>query len=506
MPLLRVQSPGRPERSFAFARRALLGRDPAVDLQLDDPSVSAYHAVLHLDDAGVLCVTDLRSSNGTHLNGERIARAVMDEGMVLSVGSCRLELLETDQSELRPGDLPPGLETADEFGDEDTAPWSLNGTPPPQDIGRLKAAWGELAALYELGEVLHLGQREEHLYRAVAELVARSTGAQRVSLVNYDQARSRAHTLYTWPDGTDFSGGKPYSHSIIEQVIMRGRTILVPDVSLSSDLRHAPSIAVNAIRSALCAPMQGREGVIGMILATHHEGGFEFQEQQIRLLTAVGQTVGTALENHRLFWRQERSFLGTLEALVQALDARDPYTAGHSLRVTELSLSLARWYPLEEPLLRPLRLGALLHDVGKIGVEDACLRAARSLTEQEFDQIRRHPALGSRILEPLEELDEVKTIVCHHHERWDGSGYPDGLVGERIPLAARIIAVADTIDAITSDRPYRRGNTLEHALAEVRRGSGTQFDPGVVRALERAVAAGELAELARLRKQTTSGG
>jgi putative nucleotidyltransferase with HDIG domain len=496
MPVLRVSSPGRPERSFRFATRALIGRDPAVDLQLDDPSVSAYHAVLHLDDTGLLCVTDLRSSNGSYVNGERVHRAVVEQGAMMAVGACRLELVDLEWK--RPETAADrGLGSA--ITDEVTAPWGRKGSKEAPDLDRLRLAWGELATLYELGHVLEVGQREEEVHRAVADLVARSTGAQRVCLVDYDPAHMRAHTLYTWPNGADPSGGKPFSRSIIEQVIVRGRTILVPDVTLVADLRNAPSIAVNAIRSALCAPLLGRRGVLGMILATHHEPGFEFQEHQIRLMTAVGQAVGMALENHRLYWRQERSFVGTLEALVQALDARDPYTAGHSLRVTELSLALARWLPLDDALMRPLRLGALLHDVGKIGVEDACLQAARALTDAEFDQIKRHPGLGHRILEPLEDLDEVRAIVRHHHERWDGTGYPDGLRAERIPLPARIIAVADTIDAITSDRPYRRGSPLDLALGEVRRWSGQQFDPEVVKALDRAVSAGELAVLERPR-------
>jgi putative nucleotidyltransferase with HDIG domain len=491
MPLLRVHSPGRPERSFHFAQRAIIGRDPAADLVLQDPSVSAYHAVLYLDASGTLTVTDLRSSNGTRVNGELVQRAIITPDHGLELGSCRLILVAEEQG-LGSHDQVPATFPVD---DEDTAPWKLTGHDGQPDLDRLQQAWGELATLYELGHVLEVGQREEQVHRAVAELVARSTRAQRVCLVGYDAERGRTHTLYSWPDGTDPAGGQPYSRSIIDQVILQGRTLLVPDVALANDLRNSPSIAVNAIRSALCAPLLGRDGVIGMILATHHQAGFEFQEHQIRLMTAVGQAVGQALENHRLYWRQERSFVGTLEALVQALDARDPYTAGHSMRVTELSLALARWYPLEEPLLRPLRLGALLHDVGKIGVEDAYLRAPRSLTDEEFAKVQRHPGLGFRILEPLPELEQVRAIVRHHHERWDGRGYPDGLGAEDIPLASRIIAVADTIDAITSDRPYRRGGPLDLALGEVRRGSGSQFDPGVVKALDRAVSAGELAAL-----------
>jgi putative nucleotidyltransferase with HDIG domain len=492
MPVLRVTAPGRQPWSHRFEERLIVGRDPSTDLRLDDPSVSAFHAVLAVEDDGLLAVTDLRSSNGSYIDRERIHRAALVPGSVLTLGSCKLELDPTASAREHSASSRGLGATID---DEDTAPWGHR--PNPLDRDRLEQAWGELATLYELSHVLEVGQQESEVHQAVADLVARSTGAQRVCLVDYDPVHMRAHTLYAWPDGADFSGGRPFSRSIIDQVIVKGRTILVPDVSLVADLRNAPSIAVNAIRSALCAPLIGNRGVIGMILATHHEAGFEFQEHQIRLMTAIGQAVGMALENHRLYWRQERSFVGTLEALVQALDARDPYTAGHSLRVTELSLSLARWYPLEEDLIRPLRLGALLHDVGKIGVEDACLRAARKLTDDEFAKIRRHPALGHRILEPLDELEEVRAIVRHHHERWDGTGYPDGLKGETIPLPSRIIAVADTIDAITSDRPYRRGSPLDLALGEVRRYSGEQFDPGVVKALDRALAAGELAALSR---------
>ncbi len=465
MPVLRVHSPGRRERRFEFARRALVGRDPSNDLELQDPSVSAHHAVIHMDDTGLLCVSDLRSSNGTYVNGERIDRSVLEKGGILAVGACRLELSEI---EWKGSTVPPSPRFATTVPDAVTQPGRRSKPAKEPDLERLKRAWGELATLYELGNLLEVGMSEQAAHRAVADLVARATGAERVCLVGYDPANMRTHTLFAWPNGADPSAGRPYSRSIVDQVIVKGHTILVPDVTLCADLRRAPSIAVNAIRSALCAPMSGSNGVLGMILATHHLPGFEFQEGQIRLMTAVGQAVGMALENHRLFWQQERGFVGTLEALVQALDARDEYTAGHSLRVTELSLALARWYPLDEAETKTLRLGALLHDVGKIGVDDSCLRANRRLTEEEFAIIKRHPALGHQILAPLEDLEGVRTVVRAHHERWNGEGYPDGLKGEEIPLAARIIAVADTIDAITSDRPYRRGSPMELALQEVR--------------------------------------
>lgn len=487
MPVLIVSSPGRPERSFRFARRALVGRDPAADLQLQDPAVSAFHAVLHLDEAGALCVSDLRSSNGSHLDGALVSRATLRVGSTLALGASRLVV---SGIEWQSGSRRPSAASDDP---EVTSPVAGRGhSISPEALGA-RRAWGDLAALYELGDLLEVGRSEAEVHRAVAELVARATGAQRVCLVGWDAATDRATTLFAWPDGADMSGGRPWSRSIIDEVIHGGETVLVPDVSLSADLRHAPSIAVNAIRSALCAPMHGRDGITGMILATHHEPGFEFLERQIRLMTAVGQAVGKALENHQLYWRLDRSFVGTLAALAQALDARDPYTAGHSQRVTDLSLVLGRQLALDEARVRALRLGALLHDVGKIGVEDACLRAARALSPDELEHVRRHPDLGGQILAPLDALREVCAIVRHHHERWDGRGYPDGLAGPAIPLQSRVIAVADAIDAITSDRPYRRASPFDLALHEVRHGRGSQFDPAVVDALERALRAGDLA-------------
>lgn len=177
-----------------------------------------------------------------------------------------------------------------------------------------------------------------------------------------------------------------------------------------------------------------------------------------------------------------RSYQTTLEALATALDTRDSETLGHSLRVAAYTVAVARRIGLLEPELTDIYRGALLHDVGKIGVPDAVLRKPGRLTPEEWNEMRRHPELGYRILEGIHFLDRARDIVLSHQERYDGKGYPRGLAGKAIPIGARIFSVVDTLDAMTSDRPYRKARSYDAARAEIRRYSGSQFDPDVVRA------------------------
>jgi len=203
------------------------------------------------------------------------------------------------------------------------------------------------------------------------------------------------------------------------------------------------------------------------------------------LATAFNELMGglTAAEAET-----QSAYLGAIRALAAALDARDPYTAGHSERVSALSVLIARQLSLSEAEVDVIRLGALLHDIGKIGVADHILRKPGPLSADEFEQIRRHPGLGARILRKVPFLEPHLAIVELHHERPDGKGYPFGLIGDNIPLDARIVHVADAFDAMTSARAYRPARAASVALIELQRYSGTQFDPASVDALREALA------------------
>jgi len=176
------------------------------------------------------------------------------------------------------------------------------------------------------------------------------------------------------------------------------------------------------------------------------------------------------------------SYMATVRALANAVEARDAYTGRHAERVAAYGLEIARAAGLELADDPQTEFGFLLHDVGKVAVPDAILFKSGSLTEEEYSLVRRHPVIGVEILRDVDFLGEGKLVVRHHHERWDGQGYPDGLAGDAIPLAARVFAVADALDALTTDRPYRPASSFADAREEVLRGAGSQFDPIVVAA------------------------
>ena len=210
-------------------------------------------------------------------------------------------------------------------------------------------------------------------------------------------------------------------------------------------------------------------------------------------------------ELNRALTSLEDSYRATLKALTSSLETRDSETHGHSERVVSFSLRLGREMGLGRDELRSLEFGSLLHDIGKIGVPDAILRKPAALTDEEWKRMRVHPLLGRQILEGIEFLEGAARVVAEHHEKWDGSGYPRGLRGEEIDLNARIFAVADAFDAMTSDRVYRAGRSYEEAAAELDAFAGSQFDPQVVAAFHR-VAPSEWAEMRRnslMRQQKT---
>ena len=194
----------------------------------------------------------------------------------------------------------------------------------------------------------------------------------------------------------------------------------------------------------------------------------------------------------------QEAYLATIRALAQVVEEKDPATAGHLSRTQRYGLALARRVDPEVADRDDVNYGFLLHDIGKVGVPGPILQKPGPLDEDEWKVMREHPAMGARIIEPIRFLSGAMEIVRSHHERWDGMGYPDGLVGVEIPAAARIFSIADSFDAMTSDRPYRRAMPVEVALEEIRRGAGSQFDPFVAAGFLELVDSGELGEPASM--------
>ncbi|MBN1939364.1 MAG: HD domain-containing protein [Candidatus Aminicenantes bacterium] len=205
-----------------------------------------------------------------------------------------------------------------------------------------------------------------------------------------------------------------------------------------------------------------------------------YDRSDLNLLRTLADEAGIAFENAKLYGDVKRTYFETVQALAQAIEASDEYTRGHSDRVTKIAVEIAKRLQLSRDKIDTLKFAGILHDIGKIGVIKEVLHKPGKLSDLEFSLIKLHPKLGEEIIKPVAFLDKIRPIIRHHHERFDGQGYPDGLAGEDIPLMSRIIAVADTFDAMTSHRPYRSALSREVALAEIKKCSGTQLDPKVV--------------------------
>lgn len=229
------------------------------------------------------------------------------------------------------------------------------------------------------------------------------------------------------------------------------------------------------------APIRLDSGRIGVLAAAAPAlGGYQFSERKMRLLSGIADQAQLAINNASGYETLESTFLSTVEALANALEAKDAYTSSHTRSIVEMSLDVGEEMGLEGAALKRLELSALFHDIGKIGIPTHILAKPGPLTDDERAIMQTHPELGERILEPIERLAEVRPIVRHCHEHFDGSGYPDGLVGDAIPVDSRIILVCDAFHAMTTDRPYRKRLSLQDACRELEDNAGTQFDPDVV--------------------------
>jgi HD-GYP domain-containing protein (c-di-GMP phosphodiesterase class II) len=229
-------------------------------------------------------------------------------------------------------------------------------------------------------------------------------------------------------------------------------------------------------------PLKMKGQIIGGILLEGETDGVKITHDDLEVLETMANHAVVALENAWLYDTVKANYFGTIQSLVNALEASDRYTKGHSERVRTLGTNLAKFMGLDHRELEVFEHAAILHDIGKIGIDSTVLNKEGELTNTEFSLIRAHPIIGDEILGPIGTLEGVRTTILQHHERYDGKGYPYGIAGEEITVKARILAVIDTFDAMLTDRPYRRALSVEKALDEIRKGSGTQFDPEAVNA------------------------
>jgi HD-GYP domain-containing protein (c-di-GMP phosphodiesterase class II) len=276
--------------------------------------------------------------------------------------------------------------------------------------------------------------------------------------------------------GSRIMGARSFSGAAIES----GTPLLIEDISNNTRFTFPSYVKREGFQSLVAVPLMAGARHTGLV-TIYLKKKAPVSAQVLAIISIVASVTAAAVENSQLVQRLETNYFSTVEALAAAIEAKDPYTKGHSKRVTQFAIFLAERFGVSDTEIRNLRYGAMLHDIGKIGVSGKILNKKGRLTTEEFEIIKRHPGIGENIIGRVDFLQGARPIVRSHHERFDGSGYPDGLEEEGIPFLARIAAVVDFFDALTSDRPYRKAYSIEQTVHIIREGIGREFDPMVAK-------------------------
>ncbi len=366
----------------------------------------------------------------------------------------------------------------------------INRSLEKQRLERENIKLREVMNLYKVSEAMTGSLSLEHILEIILETTRSELDADGVSLVLEEPRDSEqelyqyiTHTLAEHDAGKGIFGEFDYETAV---EWFREKPYIILSGSKAKRIFTRPP-EKKGLSSVLSVPLKSRDQVLGVINAYSYRRNYRFSEGQAKVLILLASRAAQAIANARLFENLQRTFRETILGLVGTLEAKDKYTSGHSRRVTEYAVMIAEAMKLPQKEIERIEWAGLLHDIGKIGIRLEALNKPEKITHEEHEMFKDHCKVGKNILESIHFLRDIIPSVYHHHEWFDGSGYPEGIKGQHIPLGARILAVADSYDAMTSDRPYRKAMTQKDALKELRKFSGTQFDPDIVETLVRAL-------------------
>jgi putative nucleotidyltransferase with HDIG domain len=459
------------------------GRLGTLEIVLEDGSVSRRHAEVRRTETG-WWVRDLDSTNGTYVNGVRLtngerqlhSRDIVQFGKVAMM----VELAEA------PSSNPTADSDQIQVEASTSSSWEEGFARLLVDRNHSPRAGDQLMALLRAGHHLVSIESEEELLHRILQDSVSVLDAQRGAIVLADGQESSLR-LRALANGHNENGGGrfQYSRKMAQRCFNRGESILCCSVEDDLELKGQQSIAEGTMASVLCVLLRTPRKRLGVLHLDRSYWQKPFTSEDLHLADALAAHVSAGIECAQLLRKQRDLFLNTITILAQAVELRDEYTGGHTARVNNYSLLLATQLKLGSKEIQLLQMGTPLHDIGKIGIDDAILRKPDRLTPEEYAIMQTHTVKGAEIVRTIPDLHSVIPIVRSHHERWDGKGYPDKLAGEAIPLLARIVAVADAFDAMTSNRPYHKDKKPHppgYAFEEVRKMAGTQFDPECAKA------------------------
>lgn len=341
---------------------------------------------------------------------------------------------------------------------------------------QLGNSYEELSLLYKLSSYVTVGQAPQQFLSDACNELQQVLGMKWMALQLVDDEpclNGMAGRVFTAGDtGSDVSLIKRFGSILMVQHRGDRHPVVIEDTQ-TLGIPHLPRLAKTLLM--VCLERDGKP--FGVLFGADKLDGSPISSLDSKLCYTLGNSLSIFLENMMLYEDMQTMFIGTLHALTSSIDAKDSYTHGHSERVALLAKMLAQAAGLEEDRVERVYISGLVHDVGKIGVPESVLTKPNPLTDEEFDLVKRHPEIGAHILGDIRQMRDLIPGVLHHHERWDGRGYPYGLAGEEIPLYGRLICLADSFDAMSSNRSYRISMPLDQVLAEIHRCMGTQFDP-----------------------------
>ncbi len=476
----------------------IVGRVAQCEIHVDDQAVSRRHCSITVRGSE-LVVTDLDSANGTFVNERAVQTATARPGDLIRVGSTVLEyrdptVVRRGAGLARVGNEPDSrIESVIRRRIEPSeVEWLSSATSAAPDFMLLQRAQRHLSTLHRVSEVLAGARDLQRLSEIALETILEVTAADRAAVV----LRSAAGEPEVAAARLRNPGQGPFtvSRTLVADTIAKGVSTFARDASSDARFADGKSVIGQGIRSVMCVPLRTTDEILGALYVDSQSGPGRFSDEDLELLAAIGNHTGVALHRVRLIGELERLLLDTVRAIAATIDAKDGYTHRHSERVAALASRIAAEIGLGRDQQEIAELSALLHDVGKIAVPDSILNKPGRLTPQEFAEMQKHPVHGARILANIQSpmVDAVLPGVRYHHERWDGSGYPEGLRGDGIPLLGRLLGVADFLDALTSARAYRSPSSLDDVVQLVARGAGVHFDPQIAEAVVRLHARGEL--------------
>ena len=354
-----------------------------------------------------------------------------------------------------------------------------------------------LVSIHEFGMTATGIASKEELTQSVIDSACRliRSDAGSLMLLNHDSNELAIAASRGLPNEVVATTRLQLGEGVAGRVAQTGKAIFVEDIETDVRFLRSNWAPHYASKSFISVPLRVKNKIIGVLNVNAPVTNRRFEERDVRLLTILADQAAITLENIELYNDLQNFYLEMVQTLARAIDAKDSYTHSHADRARSYARRIGLKLGLPEAMIRHIEYAALMHDIGKIGIDENILNKPGQLTPQERDMIRKHPAIGNKIIAPVAFLSPVAPMVLYHQEWFNGQGYPEGLSGEEIPLGARIVAVIDSYDAITSDRPYRKAMSRDYAIEELKKCSGTQFDPKVVDAFLQILAEEDKAEV-----------